>query len=222
MLTCDVTHTAETSRRTGTPFTDDDVRTIDDCFAELEGRILLQFDAEGAAREEVTLERAVGMRFRRQVTTLDVHVERGAFTAEDGERLLDRFVARYAHVHGQGALLPGGGIDVERFRVVGTRPIEPVAFPPHEDAGTDADGALKGERAAHFEEVGFTTTRVYDGDLLRAGNAVSGPAVIERMGDTVVVPPEYTAVVDPYLSLRLSLSDPVAHATPARTEAEVV
>jgi N-methylhydantoinase A len=222
MLTCDVTHTAETSRRTSTPFTEDDVRTIDQRFEELESRILGQFDREGAARDELALARSVGMRFRRQVTTIDVQVDAGPFAGDDGERLLERFVERYAQVHGQGALLPGGGIDVEHYRVVGRRPIEPVAFPVHEESGDDASAASKGERTAHFEEVGFTTIQVYDGDRLRAGNVVHGPAVIERMGDSVVVPPDYTAVVDTYLTLRLSLAEPVPLAAAARTEAERV
>jgi N-methylhydantoinase A len=222
MLTCDVTHTAETSRRTGTPFTEDDVRTIHERFAELERRIQRQFELEGAAADEISLARSVGMRFRRQVTTLDVDVAPGPFTADAGEALLGRFVERYAQVHGQGALLPGGGIDVELYRVVGTRPIEPVAFPEHEDAGPDATGALKGERSAHFDGTGFTSTQVYDGDLLRAGNVVQGPALIERMGDTVVVPPGYTAAVDRYLTLRLDLAEPAAVGAAAETEAELV
>jgi len=95
-------------------------------------------------------------------------------------------------------------VATKEYKVVGTRPIEPVAFPVHEDSGEDASAALKGERNAHFEAVGFTATQVYDGDSLRAGNAVAGPAVIERMGDSVVVPPDYTAFVDRYLTLRLT------------------
>jgi N-methylhydantoinase A/oxoprolinase/acetone carboxylase beta subunit len=87
--------------------------------------------------------------------------------------------------------------------VVGTRRIEPVAFPEHDSAGPDASAALKGERSAYFEPVGFTATRVYDGDALRAGNEIDGPAIIERMGDSVVVPPEFRAQVDRLLTIRL-------------------
>jgi N-methylhydantoinase A len=222
MLTCDITHTTESSRRTSTPFSGDDLRTIDERFNQLEQRITRQFEHEGAAGDDISLARAVGMRFRRQVTSLDVQVDPGPFTADAGDRLLERFVVRYAQVHGQGALLPGGGIDVEHYRVTGTRSIEPVVFPVHEDAGSDASAALKGERSAHFEEAGFTTTQVYDGDRLRAGNVVSGPALIERMGDTLVVPPDYTAAVDQYLTLRLSLVEQPFAATAAQTEAELV
>jgi N-methylhydantoinase A len=221
MLTCDITHTVETSRRTSTPFTEDDLEAIDARFQELEERVLRQFEEEGAGRREVSLARTVGMRFRRQVTTLDVHVDPGRFSGDAGDRLLEAFVERYAQVHGRGALLPGGGSDVEHYRVVGTRPIEPVAFPEHEDAGDDPAAALKGERQAHFETVGFTATRVFDGDLLRAGNVVVGPAVIERMGDAVVVPPDHTAAVDRYLTLRLSAGDAAAGTRSARELSEV-
>jgi N-methylhydantoinase A len=207
MLTCDITHTAEASRRTSTPFTEDDLRAIDARFEELEQRIRRQFEQEGASAGEVSLVRGVGMRFRRQVTALDVHIEREPLAGDGGDRLLDGFVERYAEVHGRGALLPGGGIDVEHYRVVGTRPIDPVSFPVHEDAGVDASAARTGERLAHFDELGFTTTAVVDGDRLRAGNVVHGPALIERMGDTVVVPPDYSAAVDRYLTLRLSVAE---------------
>jgi hypothetical protein len=33
---------------------------------------------------------------------------------------------------------------------------------------------------------------------------VRGPAIVERMGDNVVIPPGYQAAVDRYLNLRLS------------------
>ena len=221
MLTCDVTHTAEMSRRTSTPFTEDDLQAINARFDELEERIVGQFEDEGAQRTDVSVARAVGMRFRRQVTTLDVHVHSRPLSGDDGDLLLEAFVNRYAQVHGKGALLPGGGTDVEHYRVVGTRPIDPVKFPVHDDEGEDAAGALKGERPAHFEDVGFTATLVYDGDRLGAGNVVAGPAVIERMGDSVVVPPGYTAAVDGYLTLRLSAQGDAEDAGATARQAEV-
>jgi hypothetical protein len=46
---------------------------------------------------------------------------------------------------------------------------------------------------------------------------ISGPAVIERMGDAVVLPPGYQATVDEYLSLSLSLTK--AAESPAASQA---
>ncbi|MEA2385721.1 MAG: hypothetical protein QOH72_5692 [Solirubrobacteraceae bacterium] len=205
MLTCDVTHTAESSKSMGTPFSDDDLAQISDRFAGLEERVLGQFALEGASAADVTMARAVSVRFGQQVHGVEVAVDAGRLDAAAGDRIIERFLTRYASQYGEGALLSGGGNEIELHRVTGTRPIEPVAFPEHEDEGPDASAAVTGERDAYFEETGgFTATRVYDGDALRTGNVIAGPAIIQRMGDSVVVPPAYEAVVDRFRTLRLS------------------
>jgi len=53
------------------------------------------------------------------------------------------------------------------------------------------------------EADGFVSCPVYDRDLLRAGNRVPGPAVIEQMDATTLVLPGMTARVEPYLNLIL-------------------
>jgi len=203
MLTCDVAHIAEISRRLYTPFTETDLAEINERFAELEERVQQQFDSEGAARAEVSLARTIGMRFRRQVHTVEIEADPGEFAQEAAERLLERFTRRYAEVYGEGALLSGAGNEIELYRVVGTRRIQPVDFPDHELSAEDASAAVKGERSAHFESVGFVATTVYDGHALKAGNVVRGPAILERMGDSVLCPPGYETVVDRYLTMRL-------------------
>jgi len=164
MLTCDVTHTAEASRVVSTPFTDQSLAGLTARFSRLEQRVIDQFALEGAGPDEVSLARTLGVRFRQQVHTVEVAVDPGTLDAAAGERVLERFVERYGLLYGEGALLLGGGNEVELHRVVGTRPIEPVAFPEHDSAGPDASAALKGERSAYFEPAGFTATAVYDGD----------------------------------------------------------
>jgi N-methylhydantoinase A len=223
MLTCDVTHTAEASRVVSTPFTDESLAGLTARFTRLEQRVIDQFALEGAGPDEVSLARTLGVRFRQQVHTVEVAVDPGTLDAAAGERVLERFVERYGLLYGEGALLLGGGNEVELHRVVGTRPIEPVAFPDHDSAGPDASAALKGERSAYFEPAGFTATAVYDGDALRAGNEIDGPAIIERMGDSVVVPPGFRAQVDRLLSIRLgAAAAAAANGTGLASHAEAV
>jgi N-methylhydantoinase A len=220
MLTCDVTHTAEASRVMSTPFTDESLAALTERFTGLEQRVSEQFAREGAGRDEISLARTIGVRFRQQVHTVEVEVDPGTLDAAAGERVLARFVERYGQVYGEGALLLGGGNEVELHRVVGTRPIEPVAFPQHESEGADASAALKGERNAYFEPAGLAATRVYDGDALRAGNTIDGPAVIERMGDSVVVPPGFRAQVDRFLTIRLAAAAPGSNGGGSAARAE--
>jgi len=217
MLTCDITHTAEASRVVGTPFTPASLAAMSARFEALEQRVRGQFAAEGAAAADVSLARTIGVRFRQQVQALEVDVDPGALDDAAGERILERFIARYGQVYGEGALLLGGGNEVELHRVVGTRAIEPVAFPEHEPVGPDAAAALKGERNAYFEPTGFVATRVYDGHALRAGNVVEGPAIIERMGDSAVVPPGFRAQVDPLMTIRLGAVAAAAADQPANS-----
>jgi N-methylhydantoinase A/oxoprolinase/acetone carboxylase beta subunit len=206
MLTCDVTHHEEVSRAVASPFDAEDCRGITERFEALEQRVLDQFEREGTPREEISLARTLGVRFRAQVQGLPIEVEGGEFSTETGAELLDRFLRRYAEVYGEGAVLGGGDIEIDLHRVVGTRAVEPLVFRKHPDEGVDPAAALKRERTAYFEPAGYQPTAVYAGDELRAGNVVGGPAIIERMGDSVVVPADYEATVDRYLTLRLNLA----------------
>jgi N-methylhydantoinase A len=207
MLTCNITHTAEVSRVVETPFDAESLFAMTLRFKALERRVIEQFAREGAAADEIALARTLGVRFRQQVHTVDVEVDPGELDAAAGDRVLQRFVDRYGQIYGEGALLLGGGNEVELHRVVGTLPIQPVAFPSHTDAGPDAAAARTGERHTFFEPDGYVTTQIYDGVAVCAGNRLEGPAIIERMGDSVVIPPGFRADIDHLLTVRLSRID---------------
>jgi len=221
MLTCDITHTAETSRLVDTPLSDEDLTAIGERFEKLEARVREQFLREGAREHEISLARTLGVRFRQQVTTLEVEADPGPVTPEYGQHVLERFFERYAQVYGQGALLAGGGCEIELHRVVGRRPIQPVDFPEHELGGEDPSPALRSTRSVYFEPVGFTETRIYDGHALAAGNVLEGPAIVERMGDSAVIPPGYRAAVDRYLTMQLSNASATAGAALGSERLEV-
>ncbi len=203
MLTCDIAHTAELSHRLTSPITEAALANLTETFSVLEERVLEQFEREGTARSEVTLARSIGVRFRQQVQTLMTGVEPGQLDAGAGDRLLERFLQRYGQVYGEGSPLVGGGIELELHRVVGTSSIPHVLLSEWAAEDADPSAALSGERNAYFDPVGFTPTKVFDGRRLRSGNRITGPAIIQRMGDSVVVPPGFEASVDSYLSLRL-------------------
>ncbi|HUB75861.1 MAG TPA: hydantoinase/oxoprolinase family protein, partial [Solirubrobacteraceae bacterium] len=207
MLTCDVTHTEQTSRLVRTPLSDEDLARMTAEFAALERRVLEQFERESAAPEEVSLARVLSVRYRLQVHSLDVEVDAGELDGAAGERIVERFEARYRQLYGPGALLAGGGLEFERHGVVGRRALDPIAFSERAPGTRDAGAAQRGERSAWFEPGGFRPTPVFDGARLAPGNVIEGPAIVERMGDSVVVPPDYLAVVDGYLTLRLRSRD---------------
>jgi N-methylhydantoinase A len=209
MLTCDITHTEQASCQLTTPLGARELEQMNADFAALEQRVLAQFEREGADADEVTLARSTSMRYRLQVHAVEVDADAGELDAGQGELLAERFAERYRQLYGEGALLAGGGLEFERLRVVGRRALEPIAFREHARGERDPSLALRGEREAYFD-AGYRPTPVYDGTRLRAGNVVEGPAIIERMGDSCVVPPDYIAEVDRYLTLRLRSREQLA------------
>src|SRR5262245_29090532 len=69
-----------------------------------------------------------------------------------------------------------------------------------------AGGAIKGQRPVFFAEAGgFVPTTVYDRYRLAIGEALTGPAVVEEEGSTLVVGPGATARVSPGGNLVLLL-----------------
>jgi N-methylhydantoinase A len=205
MLTCDVVHTAQGARFLGAPFVDDDFAQLGEDFMRLEGQVIEQFAREGARHGEVTLVRELGVRYRKQAHTLIAQVDGGPLSLDSAGPIQERFERRYATVYGEGALLSAGaGIELEAQYVNGTRAVEPPPLRAHDLEPGDGSQALRGERQAWFD--GFVATPVYDGSELHAGDALTGPALIQRMGDSLVVPNGFSATVDEYLTIALTPS----------------
>jgi N-methylhydantoinase A len=66
-------------------------------------------------------------------------------------------------------------------------------------AGDGVGRALKGRRPVYFSEAGgMTTTDVYDRAKLLAGDRFAGPAIVEQMDSTTVIPPGAAVEVDEF------------------------
>ena len=79
--------------------------------------------------------------------------------------------------------------------------------------GDDAEGeAVRkpeplGRRPVYFDEFdGAVDTPIYARDTLSSGMSVAGPAIIEQLDSTTVVPPGVKADIDPWLNIRMHIS----------------
>ncbi len=142
------------------------------------------------------------MRFSLQVHELDVDAGQGPVDAAGVERLCAAFVEKYELTYGRNSAYVAAGMEMVTFRVIGTLPLER----PRLDALAAGEGvsSVIATREAWFADArGFTPTEVHAGHLLRPGQALAGPAIIQRMGDTVVIPPGWHVVVDGQGSLAM-------------------
>lgn len=171
-------------------------------FAALEAQANDWFEAEGISTGECRLGRAVDMRYAGQNYELPVQVPDGPITPATLDVLAEGFAA--AHLRLYGFVADGEPVQLVTFRTQATGLVRKAAFKPRPDRGADASGAIIGTREVWLPEAGgLIGCPLYDRDKLDAGNRISGPAIIEQMDATTVVPPDVVARVEPYLNLIL-------------------
>jgi N-methylhydantoinase A/acetophenone carboxylase len=93
---------------------------------------------------------------------------------------------------------PEGGVFIESFILKAIVPTKKIELPRLKLEGSNPSAAGKGERPVFWSEAGgFQATPIFAYELLRPGNIVEGPAVVEGEYTTLVVPP----------SMRFSMDD---------------
>ena len=169
-------------------------------FTALEAEVGGMLAAECPATEPASFRREADLRFRGQTCEVSV-----PFVDADGIR--NAFRTRYAELYGSGALAAAAPVELVNCRVIGTARLPRPALAPAPLGPADASPARRGARAAWLD--GGPETRavaVYDGEGLRPGMALTGPALIERRDTTILVPPGDGAVVDGWGSLVIEVA----------------
>lgn len=157
-----------------------------------EARALLLEDDVAPAYQR--LEVALDLRYVGQEWTLTVPIEADA-TIESIDR---RFHASHERLYGHSA--PGERVEVTAVRIVG------LGVLPSPDALVGQASTVArptGDRDVWFPGPGFVTSSVLDRSALRPGEVVLGPAVIEQLDSTTILPPAWQATAHPSGSLVL-------------------
>ncbi len=158
---------------------------------------------EGFAEEDVIYKLELEMRYGRQwrYTSIESQIT-NVSNEEDVRKVCDRFTEEFGKIYGPEAAYPEGGIEIETFRLMVTMQLPHAYVSECELEGNEPPKeAFKGTREVYWEKSnGFMDTRIYQGEMLRPGNTIKGPAVIEAEGTTVVVEPDWTFSIDPYLN----------------------
>ncbi|WP_176086039.1 hydantoinase/oxoprolinase family protein [Martelella sp. HB161492] len=177
---------------------------LEDGFAALAEQAGVWFDAEKIADDRRVVTRTVDMRYAGQNYELSVTVPAGPVTGETFAALEKGFEA--AHRQRFGFIAEGEPIQIVTLRVEAAGIVDKAEFQKQDDAGPDASTAKIGEREVYMSEAGgFVICPVYERSLMKAGNVIAGPAIVEQMDTTTVLLPGMTGKVDPYLNLILEV-----------------
>jgi N-methylhydantoinase A len=165
----------------------DDFAGVARIFDELAREARTDLAAEGITPENIALTRSLGMRYVGQSWELLVRVPDDADSMTSLETAFRRgHERRYGHAR-------DGAAEIVNFRVAAAGAVAKPALPRWPVTGMLAQ-ARRTERQAYFGGDAMQAP-VYARDRLPGGVPVTGPAIVEEMGATTVVPPGWTAMV---------------------------
>jgi N-methylhydantoinase A len=181
-----------------------DVEIVEGIYRRLE-----EDTRDALARQDVPaadrrFERYVEARFTRQTKELRVPVPTEPLTPGAVRDLGRQFERLYADRYGQESLPSSAGLELVTFVVEARGLLPRPSLPEQPMAGADAAAAALAPRPAFDPASGeLVEMGVYDGTLLRAGNVVAGPAIVEYPASTVVLSSGQLASVDALLDLSI-------------------
>jgi N-methylhydantoinase A len=200
LVTSDVAHEDQITHPLRAPF---DAGVVREVFGELEQRVLGLLEADGFMRGQTRLQRAIDMRYRRQVHILTVPV---VGDEEPSEELLARtvelFERLYEEKYGLQSAYREAGIEMVSFRLRGSGAVRKPELRTLELGEADPTEALVETVTAWVDKAGaLQDVPGFDFERLRPGNVVPGPAIVWTPITTLVVPPGQQARVDEYRNL---------------------
>jgi N-methylhydantoinase A len=190
-------------------------------FEELQDEAAKILDAEQIPPERRRIELSIDVRYYGQTTYLNLVLDE----APDSRSAIDRLAEAYANQYERefGYRLDA---DIATVEIVNARAAAVGMSDPAEIALTaseEQEATPSHTRPVYFDEVAdFADTPIYDRAQLPAGGSIDGPAIVEQMDTTVLIPPNAHAQVDDRFNLVIdvesSLPDSAAVAAAAPIE----
>ena len=165
--------------------------------AEAHGRLV----KEGVAEADMLLQRSIDMMYQGQWRSLQVPVASPFTSVPDA-------VGAFHADHDREYAFRRDDTPVELFRLnlaaIGT--VAKAELMRH--AANGARAVADSSRMVHFDEVEEgVETPIYSHDGLPAGAVIEGPAIVEQLDSTTVVPPGVRAEVDEWLNIRIHVAE---------------
>ncbi|MCR3721927.1 MULTISPECIES: hydantoinase/oxoprolinase family protein [Prauserella salsuginis group] len=179
-----------------------EVDELESEFGKLESDATERLRREGASESDMLLERSISMRYSGQWRSLTVPIS-------SGPEALAEAVEQFHEQHEREYSFRRDDTPVELYqlllRATGTTP--KPSFPRRDKVEQDPPEPIA-HRRTYFEECeGRVDTPVYDREQLVAGTRIPGPAVVEQLDSTTVIPPGTPAVIDEWLNIRIHVSE---------------
>ena len=178
-----------------------DEDSIEQAFIELETEASERLRHEGVADENAMLQRKISMRYQGQWRSLQVPMGTGPGALEQAVRTFhEQYEREFAFRQDDAP------VEVYQLHLGAVGKIPKPSFRPAEPV-TQEPGTPSEVRPVYFGTTGWVDTPVYDRDALAAGTQFAGPAIVNQLDSTTVVPPFSRAEIDEWLNIRIYLEE---------------
>ena len=176
-----------------------DAAEVEEAFARLEQEAREMLDAEGIPEDRVRLTREIDMRYVGQWRALPIEVDA---PLESLDPVVEAFHSEHEREHSYRR--EDSPVEVYQLNVRAVGETEKAELPSHDGDGGDLEPC--GSREVVFARgEDAVEAPVYKRDDLPAGASFEGPALIDQLDSTVLVPPGVQVEVDEWLNIRMQI-----------------
>lgn len=170
-----------------------DLARVNQLYDDMEKEALDALSWLRVRKSDVTLVRSAAMRYVGQFHEVDSLIPNGKLNQKKIAASIAGFNRRHERVYA--FAMPGQEVEFLTFGLRASIKPTPAKLMKRRGGKGDPSAAMKGKRNAIFEGKAVKTP-VYSGELLKAGNIVKGPSIIEEGTRTIMVPAKYRCKVD--------------------------
>jgi N-methylhydantoinase A len=170
-------------------------------FTEMETEARERLETEGVAAKDMLLQRAMDMMYAGQWRSLTVPVSTPFTSVDEAVEAFHR-----DHEREYAFRRDDAGVDLFRLNLTAIGVTQKAELQRHEKTG----GAPKAgtTRPVAFDGVdALIETPIHQHGELAAGSTFAGPAIIEQLDSTTVIPPDVRVEVDEWLNIRIYVSE---------------
>jgi len=174
-----------------------DLTALDNLFQEMKEEVSALLRDQNISESQIEYIRTADLRYLGQDHTMNVAFRSGEADREAFRQLRDDFDQLHYSVHGHNN--PAEGVELVNIRLTGLGRLERAV---KEKSPLGGETPLPPKK---YNEVIFHGQRyrtgIYEREKLSPGNRFMGPAIIEELTSTTVVPPDYEVSIDAYRNM---------------------
>ncbi len=182
-----------------------DLDVVNKTYDQMKGLAEERLARDGVPPNARVISCEADLRYYGQAYELTIPVSTGnEVTREDIAGIVSIFHDQHKVLYGHS--FPDYVPELVNLRITGIGVVPEAVFPKHRAGGESPHEALIGQRPVIWDEVQeFIATPIYDRNQLKAGNLIEGPAIVEQMDSTTVIPPGKRATIDMFRNILLDI-----------------